>query len=169
VHALSLGDRRGGTREIGPFLKGRSLLLSDYYEVGREKVREYANAVQDMHAAHYSEAAARELGYDGLVAPWTFLAMWSWNCMLEFLDAEGVGLDLRSLVHTEQEYQFQQPIIAGDRLRGEFHVDVYREMGKIATIRARTEVTKMDGERVATVISTLVKHDRGIDIEIPGL
>jgi acyl dehydratase len=89
--------------------------------------------------------------------------------MLEFLDAEGVGLDLRTLVHTEQEYQFDEPIIAGDRLRGEFHVDVYREMGKIATIRARTEVTKMDGTKVATVISTLVKHDRGIDIEIPGL
>ena len=36
----------------------------DYpYLVGREKVREYARAVQDYHPAHWDEAAAAELGY----------------------------------------------------------------------------------------------------------
>jgi acyl dehydratase len=169
VHALSLGDRRGGKRDIGPFLLGRSHLSSDYYEVGREKIREYAASVKDPHPAHRCEDSAAELGYDGLITSPTFLCMWAWNCMIEFLEAEGVGLDLRQLVHTEQEFRYHQPIQSGDRLRGQFHVDVYREKGPTATIRVRTEVSKLHGELVAEVVTTLVKHDRGLDIEIPGL
>ena len=30
----------------------------DYFEVGREKIREFAAAVKDDHPAHYSEDAA---------------------------------------------------------------------------------------------------------------
>ena len=43
--------------------------IGHYYEadrvylVGREKVREYARAVQDYHPAHWDEDAAAALGY----------------------------------------------------------------------------------------------------------
>ena len=37
----------------------------DYFEVDREKIREFAKAVKDEHPAHYSEAAAKECGQDG--------------------------------------------------------------------------------------------------------
>ena len=47
----------------------------DYFEVDREKIREFARAVKDDHPAHYSEAAAKECGYDAVVASLTFLAV----------------------------------------------------------------------------------------------
>jgi acyl dehydratase len=47
----------------------------DYFEVDREKIREFARAVKDDHPAHYSEAAAKEIGYDAVVASLTFLAV----------------------------------------------------------------------------------------------
>ena len=40
----------------------------DHFEVGREKVREFARAVKDEHPAHYNEDAAKEIGYDSLEA-----------------------------------------------------------------------------------------------------
>lgn len=48
---------------------GHHYRVGDYYEVGREKVREYARAVQDYHPVHWDEDVAQEYGYDGLVAP----------------------------------------------------------------------------------------------------
>ncbi|TQC43241.1 hypothetical protein EEB14_44350 [Rhodococcus sp. WS4] len=54
---------------------GRHVRLPDYYEVGREKVREYARAVFDPHPAHRDEAAAVDLGYAGLIAPLTFASL----------------------------------------------------------------------------------------------
>ena len=44
----------------------------DHYEVEREKIREYAEAVQNTDAVFFKEDAASELGYKGLVAPLTF-------------------------------------------------------------------------------------------------
>ena len=46
--------------------------MDDTYLVGREKLREYARAVQDYHPAHWDVAAAADLGYPDLVAPLTF-------------------------------------------------------------------------------------------------
>jgi acyl dehydratase len=50
---------------------GHYYQVDDTYRVGREKVREYARAVQDYHPAHWDVAAAAELGYSGLLAPLT--------------------------------------------------------------------------------------------------
>ena len=43
----------------------------DYFEVDREKIREFARAVKDDHRAHHDEEAAKESGYDGLIASLT--------------------------------------------------------------------------------------------------
>ena len=44
---------------------GHYYVAGHTYEVGREKVREYARAVQDYHPAHWDDAAAAALGMDG--------------------------------------------------------------------------------------------------------
>ena len=49
--------------------------VEDYYEVGREKVREYARAVQDGHPVHWNEAAANANGHPTLIAPLSFVAI----------------------------------------------------------------------------------------------
>ena len=47
----------------------------DYFEVDREKIREFARAVKDDHPAHFTEDAARECGHDALIASLTFMAV----------------------------------------------------------------------------------------------
>lgn len=51
---------------------GHYYQIDDTYQVGREKLREFARAVQDYHPAHWKLDAAAELGYPDLVAPLTF-------------------------------------------------------------------------------------------------
>src|SRR5688500_6250734 len=57
---------------------GHYYQADDTYVVGREKVREYARAVQNYHPAHWDVVAAAELGYSGLVAPLTFTSTRPW-------------------------------------------------------------------------------------------
>ena len=59
---------------------GHYYQMDGTYLVGREKVREYARAVQDYHPAHWDVAAAAELGYAGLVAPITFTSTPGMSC-----------------------------------------------------------------------------------------
>ena len=54
---------------------GTHFRYPDYFEVGREKVKEFAQAVQDDHPAHFSEEAAAECGSDTLIASLTFIAV----------------------------------------------------------------------------------------------
>ena len=51
---------------------GHYYQMDGTYLVGREKVREYARAVQDYHPAHWDVDAAAELGYSDVIAPLTF-------------------------------------------------------------------------------------------------
>src|SRR6201985_3017310 len=51
----------------------------DYYEVEREKIREYASAVQNGDPWFFDEDAAAELGYKGLLAPLTFCCVFGYQ------------------------------------------------------------------------------------------
>lgn len=55
-------------------LVGMHYRYPDHYEVEREKIREYAVAVQNDGAWYFEEKAASELGYKGLLAPLTLSA-----------------------------------------------------------------------------------------------
>ena len=55
----------------------------DYFLVGREKISEYAAAVQSEDPLHSSEEAARDAGYPDVVAPLTFIAVAGRQVQLE--------------------------------------------------------------------------------------
>ena len=57
---------------INPDLQGRSYPAAEVYDVGREKIREFARAVKASHPAHFDVEAAAALGHSDVVAPPTF-------------------------------------------------------------------------------------------------
>ena len=78
---------------------GHYYRMDGTYLVGREKVREYARAVQDYHPAHWDLDAAAELGYSGLVAPLTFTSTPGMSCNRRMFESVVVGYD--TYVQTE--------------------------------------------------------------------
>ena len=72
---------------------GHHYQMDGTYLVGREKVREYARAVQDYHPAHWDVAAAAELGYSDLVAPVTFTSTPGMTCNRRMFEQIVVGYD----------------------------------------------------------------------------
>ena len=84
------------------------------YEVGLEKIREYANAVGEENPVHHDREAARAAGFRDVVAPPMFCVVYSAPAMgPAILDPE-VGINLAAMVHGGQEFVWGEPVCAGD-------------------------------------------------------
>ena len=70
------------------------------YEVGREKIREHAIAVQNDDASFHTESAAAELGYDVLLAPLTFISIFGYQAQLAMF---GAAAGVRDEGHIDPE------------------------------------------------------------------
>jgi acyl dehydratase len=133
---------------------GHYYQADDTYVVGREKVREYARAVQDYHPAHWDVTAAAELGYSGLVAPLTFTSTPAMACNRRMFESVVVGYD--TYLQTEEVFEQHRPIVADDEL----HIDV--ELTSVRRIAGRDLITVTNtftdtaGERVHTLHTTVV-------------
>ena len=138
----------------------------DYFEVGREKIREFALAVKDDHPAHYSEDAAKEVGYDALVASLTFLAVAGRKVHLEIFEHFAVPINMERVLHRDQKITFHRPILAGDKLWFDSYLDSVIEAHGTVVTELRGEVTDVDGKPVLTSIVTVIgeaAHDDEAD------
>lgn len=133
---------------------GHYYQLDDTYLVGREKVREYARAVQDYHPAHWDVAAAAELGYSGLVAPLTFTSVPGMMCNRRMFESVVVGYD--TYVQTEEVFEQHRPIVAGDELRIDVELTSVRRFAGRDMITVTNTFTDAAGERVHTLHTTVV-------------
>ena len=95
----------------------------DYFEVDREKIREFARAVKDDHRAHHDEEAAKESGYDGLIASLTFLAVAGRKVQAEIFNQFDVPINMERMLHRDQKITFHRPIVAGDKLFFDSYLD----------------------------------------------
>ncbi|MFB8281126.1 fused (3R)-hydroxyacyl-ACP dehydratase subunits HadA/HadB [Nocardia colli] len=133
-----------------PSLVGRHFYSSDYYEVGREKIREYADVTRNDHPAYRSDDAARELGYPGLLAPPTFFSMAASMSQGLLLGAFVDGTELRSVIQTDQRIDLGRPVVAGDRLGCEVWIDTYRQAFGCDLIGVTSVLTDLTGTPVVT-------------------
>jgi acyl dehydratase len=84
------------------------------YEVGSEKIREYANAVGEASPIYHARGAAVAAGFRDLVAPPMFCVVYQWRAMAVAGTDPEVGMNLAALVHGGQEFVWDEPVCAGD-------------------------------------------------------
>ena len=101
------------------------------YEVGLEKIREYANAVGEENPVHLDREAALAAGFRDVVAPPMFCVVYSAPAMgPAILDPE-VGINLAAMVHGGQEFDWGEPVCAGDLITTEARLaDIYEKDGQ---------------------------------------
>ena len=81
-------------------------------EVEKGAIRRFAEALGDYNPIYYDEEYARALGYPTIVAPPTFPASFHSAAVLREL----LGVGIKSLLHAEQAFDYERPILAGDRI-----------------------------------------------------
>jgi len=138
---------------------GREYPASGTFEVGREHIRRFAEAIGDLHPAYLDPEAARALGHPDVIAPPTFLTVLNFRFAEDGPVADpGLGLDYSLVVHGEQTFELHRPVMAGDVLSSVQRIDEIRDAGRNELITTVTEVSAAGGTAVATLRSTLVSR-----------
>ena len=84
------------------------------YEVGKEKIKEYAWAVGEDNPVHFDREQARAAGFRDIPAPPMFAVVYSAGAVgPAVLDPE-VGINFAMMVHGGQEFVWSAPVCSGD-------------------------------------------------------
>ena len=127
----------------------------DHYEVEREKIREYAGAVQNDDALFFQEEAAAELGYHGLLAPLTFICVFGYKAQSAFFENAKIAVQDAQIVQVDQVLKFVKPIVAGDKLYCDVYVDSMRTAHGTEIIVTKNIITNEAGDIVQETYTTL--------------
>jgi acyl dehydratase len=133
---------------------GHYYQMDGTYLVGREKVREFARAVQAYHPAHWNRDAAAELGYSGLVAPLTFTSAPAMACNQHMFESVVVGYDM--YLQTEEVFEQHRPIVEGDELKIDVELTSVRRVAGRDLITVTNTFTDTDGEVVHTLHTSVI-------------
>ena len=118
------------------------------YEVGVEKIHEYAGAVGEDNPVHHDRDAAREAGFRDVVAPPMFAVVYAAPALgPAILDPE-VGINLATMVHGGQEFTWGEPVCAGDRITTSARVSEIFEKNGMGFYVFESVSTNQDGDEV---------------------
>jgi len=84
------------------------------YEVGAEKIKEFAIAISDFNPIYFKELDTIKNGTRKVIAPPIFAVVYIQNIVNMALNDPALSLDLPMLVHAEQEFDFVDVVYAGD-------------------------------------------------------
>ena len=140
---------------LGSNIVGMHYRYPDFYEVGREKLREYAVAVKNDDAAYRDESAAAELGHDSLPAPLTFISVFGYQAQTAFFASANIGIADEQIVQVDQELKFLRPIKAGDRLYCDVTVHSVRQAHGTDIIVTKNIISNEAGDVVQETYTTL--------------
>ncbi|MFF7335910.1 MaoC family dehydratase N-terminal domain-containing protein [Streptomyces sp. NPDC008163] len=135
---------------------GRTYPPTAPYEVGREKIREFAEAVGDAHPAYTDPEAAEALGHADVIAPPTFVFSITFKAAGQVIEDPQLGLDYSRVVHGDQKFVYVRPVRAGDRLSVVSTIEAVKSMAGNDILDVRGDVHDESGELVVTAWTKLV-------------
>lgn len=141
---------------LDPSFIGRSYPPTAPYQVGREKIREFATAIGATDPAYHDPAAAAALGHRDLLAPPTFPIVLTMAASQMIVDDPDLGIDYSRVVHGDQRFRYTRPVVAGDELVCVNTIEEVASRSNLDFLTTRTEVTTVSGEPVVTAWSKLV-------------
>jgi acyl dehydratase len=137
-------------------LVGRSYPPGEPYEVGREKIREFAAAIGDAHPAYTDPEAAKALGYADVIAPPTFPIVFTMPATRPAVFDPEIGIDYSMVVHGEQRFVYSRPVHPGDRLTSTVTIEGCRTAAGSDILTLRVDSVAEAGDLVVTAYSTIV-------------
>ena len=135
---------------------GRSYPPSRPYEVGREKIREFAAAIGDPNPAYRDPETAKSYGHRDVLAPPTFPIVVTLDGAVPAIADPELGIDYSRVVHGEQRFVYSRPVYAGDRLVTTASIESARSVGGNDILGIKCDVATDGGEHVVTAHIVIV-------------
>jgi acyl dehydratase len=133
---------------IDPAAVGRKYRSPRPYDVGREKVREFAESIGDLNPVFVDPQLPAPQ------APPTFpfvLTLDGWHQIMDDL-----GIEFSRVLHVDQRFVVKRPLRVGDVISGLAEVESVRERMGLTTLVIRTDITTAESEHVASTYSTIM-------------
>ncbi len=86
------------------------------FEIEASRISQYADAVGEQSPLHRDAEAAREAGFREVVAPPMFAVVYSAPAMAPAILDPDVGMNFAAMVHGGQEFDWGEPVCAGDTI-----------------------------------------------------
>ena len=142
---------------LDPSYVGHGYPRSEIYQVGREKIREFADAIGDPQPMYRSAAAAEAAGHPDVIAPPTFvMVLFNQYALSAVVEDPGLGLDYDRMVHGDMSFEYTRPVRAGDRLAVSTYIDEIMSRAGNDFLVLRADIDTDAGERVVTARAQLV-------------
>jgi acyl dehydratase len=126
------------------------------YEVGKEKIGEYATVVGLDNPVYFDREAAKAAGYRDVVAPPMFAVVYSSPAVGPAMFDPDVGMNFAAMVHGGQEIEWGEPACSGDEITTTAKcLDISEKDGKGFYI-FETNAVNQNGDQVAKGTWTLI-------------
>jgi acyl dehydratase len=130
------------------------------FEVEAARIERYADAVGEGNPVYHDAAAARDAGFRDLVAPPMFCVVYSAPAMGPAIIDPEIGINLGAMVHGGQEFEWGEPVCAGDVITTAVRCrEIYERDGRGFYVFESTS-TNQDGRE--TVRGTWTNIVRGV-------
>lgn len=128
-----------------------------------ESVKAFARALGETEPLYLDEAAAAKGPFGAIVAPPTYPIAFMAQAMAGAASSfDELGLNFMTLVHGEQEFEYERPVKAGETLTLTARIqDVYEKEGRsgiLDILVLETTATDTTGARVFASRQTLVSR-----------
>ena len=120
--------------------------------VGRVFPPTSPHTVSEQQVSAFVAATGGE--YDGGPAPATYPIVLAFDAMNAFLEAEAI--DLFRIVHGDQKFAYERPVVPGDVLTATLTVASLRQIAGNDIIGTTSEITDESGALVCSTSATLV-------------
>ena len=137
---------------------GRTYEFETPYQVGREKVREFATAIGDQNPLYHDVDAAKAAGHRDLIAPPTFPFVITYRAMIGAMGDPELNLNYAMVVHGEQQFTYSRPLYAGDEVVVDSVVADIAVIGRNELLTMEQHVKTLDGELIVTTKNVTVSR-----------
>jgi N-terminal half of MaoC dehydratase len=128
-------------------LAGRTFPPTASYDVTEQAVADFAAATGTPYQP-------------GDPAPATFPIVVAFGAMQALMADPEIGIELHHVVHGQQRFVYERPVVVGDRLTATLTVTGLRQIAGTDIIATSSAVTDHSGELVCTAEATIV-HSAG--------
>lgn len=126
------------------------------YQVGREKIKEYANALGIDNPVHFDLGAATAAGFRDVVAPPMFAVVYSSPAVAPAILDPEVELNFAAMVHGGQQFEWDEPACSGDEITTTAKCLSIEEKDGKGFYVFETNSVNQDGAQVARGTWTLI-------------
>lgn len=135
-------------------------------EVHRQKIHELTTAIGDENPVYHSREAAQAQGFpDVPISPTTPTMFSFWGARQRGNDLASLGVNVKGILHGEEEYEYLAPIYPGETLTGVTTVvDGKTRQGRdglsMDIITTETQYTNQQQQPVLKTRSTIVIREQ---------